>query len=363
MQIYLVGGAVRDKLLGLPVHERDYVVVGESPESMLAAGFQAIGKEFPVFLHPKTKEEYALARTERKVSKGYKGFEFFADPSVTLEQDLLRRDLTINAIAEDDAGHLHDPYDGQRDLQQKILRHVSPAFAEDPVRVLRIARFAAKLPTFSVDPKTNQLMHDMVVAGEVDALVAERVWKELVRALQQIAPWRFFAVLADCGALEKLFAGICTLDRLQSLYQQAQAVKAAPESYYALLWEPDAEASVRACNRRYKVPKTFAEFALLIQKHFYKWQALLAELNAESIMALLGALDAYRRPERFEQFLQTCALQANGKSQSLNDLLLRALKACQAIDNQALLAQGLKGPDFAKALQAERLRCIRELVS
>ena len=206
LRVYLVGGAVRDKLLGLPVTERDWVVVGASPEEMLRRGFKAVGKDFPVFLHPRTKEEYALARTERKTGPGYRGFAFHAAPDVTLEQDLARRDLTINAIAETTDGELVDPFGGKRDLEQRLLRHVSPAFAEDPVRILRLARFAARYHRlgFKVAPETMALCQRMVAAGEVDALVPERVWQELAKALMEPSPEVFITVLRECGALARL---------------------------------------------------------------------------------------------------------------------------------------------------------------
>ena len=204
MKLWMVGGAVRDGLLGLPVIDRDWVVVGETPERMLAAGFTPVGKDFPVFLHPQTKEEVALARTERKTAPGYHGFQVHADPGVTLEDDLMRRDLTINAMAQDEAGRITDPHGGQRDLQAKLLRHVSPAFAEDPVRILRLARFAARFTDFTVAPETEALMRRMVDAGEVDALVSERVWQELSRGLMEAKPSRMFEVLRSCGALARL---------------------------------------------------------------------------------------------------------------------------------------------------------------
>lgn len=208
MKIYLVGGAVRDELLGIPYHEKDWVVVGATAEEMLAKGYRQVGKDFPVFLHPKTNEEYALARTERKVSKGYTGFTFNAAPEVTLEEDLQRRDLTINAIAKAEDGTIIDPFHGREDLQNKILRHVSPAFSEDPVRILRIARFAARYGDFTIAPETLALMKQMVVSGEVDALVPERVWKEWQRALSEKHPEKFFEVLAACGAMAILFPEI-----------------------------------------------------------------------------------------------------------------------------------------------------------
>jgi len=218
MQIYLVGGAVRDQLLGLPVKDRDWVVVGAEADELLAQGYQPVGKDFPVFLHPKTREEYALARTERKTAKGYAGFAFHADKNITLEQDLLRRDLTINAMAQDISGCLIDPFGGQHDLQNKILRHVSPAFAEDPVRILRTARFAARYG-FAVAPETMQLMRNMVNAGEADALVAERVWQELAKGLMENEPRRMIEILRECGALAILLPEV---DALFGVPQRAE---------------------------------------------------------------------------------------------------------------------------------------------
>ena len=225
LEVYLVGGAVRDRLLGLPVQERDYVVVGATAAELRARGFQQVGRDFPVFLHPDTKDEYALARTERKTAPGYHGFTVHADPDVTLEQDLERRDLTINALAQDPQGRLTDPYGGRADLEQRLLRHVSPAFAEDPVRILRVARFAARLEPlgFRVADETLGLMRAMVAAGEVDALVPERVWQELVRALGEARPSRFFEVMRDCGALERL------LPELDGLWGVPQPAKWHPE--------------------------------------------------------------------------------------------------------------------------------------
>ncbi|MBX9868265.1 MAG: multifunctional CCA addition/repair protein, partial [Burkholderiaceae bacterium] len=253
MKTYVVGGAVRDRLLGLPVQDKDYVVVGATPEIMLKQGYTPVGKDFPVFLHPKTHEEYALARTERKTAPGYKGFVFHADAAVTLEQDLIRRDLTINAMAEDENGVLIDPFHGQRDLQDRIFRHVSPAFAEDPVRILRIARFAARFSqppfAFSLAPETLSLMQSMVQAGEVDALVAERVWQEIARGLMEAKPSRMFEVLRACGALQRL------LPELDALWGVPQ-----PEKYH-----PEIDTGVHimlvldyAAERGYALPIRFA---------------------------------------------------------------------------------------------------------
>jgi tRNA nucleotidyltransferase (CCA-adding enzyme) len=223
MQIYVVGGAVRDALLGLPVKDRDYVVVGATPDDMLAQGFRPVGKDFPVFLHPATQEEYALARTERKTAPGYKGFVFHTSADVTLEQDLVRRDLTINAIARADDGTLTDPFGGRRDIEQRVFRHVSDAFAEDPVRILRVARFAARYSDFRVAPETNALMRRMTEQGEVDALVPERVWQELSRGLMEATPSRMLEVLRDCGALARI------LPELDVLWGVPQPEKWHPE--------------------------------------------------------------------------------------------------------------------------------------
>jgi len=249
MKIYSVGGAVRDELLGLPVQDRDYVVVGATPQQMAAQGFRPVGKDFPVFLHPVTHEEYALARTERKTAPGYAGFVFHTDADVTLEQDLIRRDLTINAIAKAEDGTLVDPFGGRRDLQAKVLRHVSRAFAEDPVRILRIARFAARFADFAVAPETNELMRQMVAAGEVDALVPERVWQELARGLMEAKPSRMFEVLRACGALARILP---ELDALWGVPQPPQHHPEIDTGVHVML------VIDVAASRRYALPIRFA---------------------------------------------------------------------------------------------------------
>ena len=362
MKIYLVGGAVRDKLLGLPMKERDYVVVGATIEEMLAKNFTPIGKEFPVFLHPKTKEEYALARTERKVSKGYKGFEFYADSTVTLEQDLLRRDLTINAMAEDEQGRLIDLYNGQQDLEKQLLHHVSSAFAEDPVRILRVARFASKLPGFKVHPETNDLMKRMVEKGEVDALVAERVWKEFSRALEEAEPWRFFEVLQNCGALAVLFPTILPLNDLKILFQSAKQQSAATEILFALIWPLGSEEALAQYNRRYKLPKKFCEFARLFLQHYEKWRTLQSICTAENILALLIGLDVFRRADRFAHFLLAATVKSDTPCEPLNAVLMQAEKACAVIDNQKLLSAGYEGKAFADALYEARRQAIARIL-
>jgi tRNA nucleotidyltransferase (CCA-adding enzyme) len=405
MKIYLVGGAVRDRLLGLPVRERDWVVVGASPEEMTRRGFRQVGKDFPVFLHPETHEEYALARTERKSAPGYHGFVVHAEPDVSLEADLARRDLTINALAEDDDGELIDPYGGCADLEARLLRHVSPAFAEDPVRILRVARFAARLAPlgFRVAEETLALMRAMVVSGEVDALVPERVWQELVRALGEDTPSRFFAVLRDCGALARLMPEIDRLfgvpqspephpeidtgvHTLMVLDQSALLSDDAAVRFAALThdlgkgttprehWprhpghEERSEALVRGLCRRLRAPNRFGELATLTARlHGRVHKAL--ELDAAAMLELLEQADAFRRPERFEQLLLACEADHRGRAgfeqtpYPQAEQLRGALRQAAAVDARALATQGLDGPSIAAAIRAQRLAAIAALPS
>jgi len=308
MQIYLVGGAVRDKLLGLPVKERDWVVVGATPQEMLAKGFRQVGRDFPVFLHPKTKEEYALARTERKVGKGYRGFVCNFDPTVTLENDLKRRDLTINAIAQDKNGKLIDPYGGLKDLNKKILRHVSSAFTEDPVRILRVARFAARFGDFRVSRATTVLMQSMVANHEVDALVPERVWQEFERALQEQYPERFFMVLHNAKALQTLFPEINPhLNFCRKILTLAVKVKAKNTIRFAVLFSKVELDAVKSFCKRYRVPAAYKDLAILLVKHQNEFKQA-KKLNSHELLHLLEQTDALRRPERFNDFLQACSL-------------------------------------------------------
>ena len=372
MKIYTVGGAVRDRLQGRPVVDRDYVVVGATPDEMVALGYQPVGKDFPVFLHPHSHEEYALARTERKSGHGYKGFTVYAAPDVTLEEDLRRRDLTINAMAEDEAGALIDPYGGQRDLAAKTLRHVSEAFAEDPVRILRVARFAARFADFSVAPETNALMRQMVDSGEVDTLVPERVWQEVARGLMETQPSRLFRVLRDCGALARLFPEI---DRLFGVPQPPEhhpevdtgvhvmlVVDWAARQGYSLpvrfaalthdlgkgvtppeLWpehhghEDKSVELVRALCERIRVPADSRDLAVAVARdHGHVHRAL--ELRPGTLVELLERVDAFRRPDRFEEFLQACECDFRGrpgyedKPFPAPEHLRQALMAAQAID-------------------------------
>jgi tRNA nucleotidyltransferase (CCA-adding enzyme) len=401
MQVYKVGGAVRDRLLGLPVTDIDRVVVGATTEEMLAQGFRPVGADFPVFLHPKTGEEYALARTERKSGRGYGGFTFHANPEVTLEEDLIRRDLTINAMAEDDQLNLTDPYDGQRDLEARILRHVSPAFAEDPLRVLRVARFAARYAGlgFTVADETMDLMHQLSESGELQALTAERSWKEISRALMENHPQVFVQVLRDCGALKVLMpevdalfgvpqpqahhpeidTGLHTLSVLEqsALHKQPLTVRWAcllhdlgkgltPEEEWPrhIAHEHTGLKLIKAVNQRFKAPKECQELALLVgQYHTHGHRAL--ELKASTLLELLQSFDVYRRPQRFEEFIAACEMDARGRkgleqrSYPQADYLRGAAKAAREVAVQPLLEKGFKGPELGEALKRERLKALK----
>ncbi len=403
MKTYLVGGAVRDKLLGRPITERDWVVVGATPKQLHEQGFIPVGKDFPVFLHPHTKEEYALARTERKTGQGYTGFSFHCDAEISLEEDLIRRDLTINAMAEDDQGHIIDPYGGQQDLQQKILRHVSPAFSEDPVRILRIARFAARYYHygFRVADETIALMQTMVSNGEVDHLVAERIWKETERALAEPNPEKFIEVLHACHALAKIFPEIDALfgvpqsevhhpeidtgiHTLMSLQQAAKLTVNTCIRFATLLHDlgkagtPQEEwprhiahedrslPLVKQLCERIAAPRDFKELALMVaQWHTHCHRAM--ELRPATILNVLQSNDAFRRPERFHQFLVCCEADARGRTGFENrdypqaDFFRRALACAQQIDLAPLRAQGVTGQALGEAIARVRLDQITQL--
>jgi len=361
---YEVGGAVRDALLGLPVNDRDWVVVGATPERMVELGFRPVGRDFPVFLHPDTHEEYALARTERKTARGYRGFQVHCAPDVSLEDDLRRRDLTINAIARAPDGTLVDPWGGERDLRARVLRHVSDAFAEDPVRILRLARFAARFTEFSVAPETLALMRTMVGHGEVDALVAERVWQELSRGLMETRPSRMFAVLHDCGALERLVPGldgaraglagevadaaaalgadlpVRAAAFLQSL-GPAEAAAGDVQGEPALV--PGREARVRAACERLKAPNDCRDLAVLAAREL-DGLAHAAAAGPSDMVGLLERADALRKPARFEALLQVeQAVRGAARGRpphphAHDDRLLRALRAARSIDAGAIAA-------------------------
>lgn len=400
MKIYLVGGSVRDQLLGLPIKDRDWVVVGSTVEEMLDNKFQTVGKDFPVFLHPITHEEYALARTERKTAPGYRGFVVHAEPDVTLEQDLARRDLTINAIAQDSNGNLIDPYHGQQDLQNKILRHVSPAFSEDPVRVLRIARFAARFD-FTIADETKILINDMVNAKELDHLVPERVWQELEKALATTQPSLFFTTLRDVGALASLFPEV---DQLFGVPQVAKWHPEVDTGIHVMLVIDQAarlseDISVRfaalchdlgkgttpadilpqhighearsieltkALCDRLRVPKDIESLALKVAE-YHTHMHLLFEMKASTILKVIEALDAFRRPERFEQYLLASEADFRGRPGYEEapmpeiDFFQQCLSAAKQVNVQSLIEQGFEGQEIAEALRKERIAAINHL--
>ena len=401
MRIYLVGGAVRDQLLNRDVADRDHVVVGATPEEMRARGFRPVGKDFPVFLHPDTQEEYALARTERKTGRGYHGFAFHADPSVTLEEDLARRDLTINAMARGEDGALVDPFHGARDLEARVLRHVSPAFVEDPVRVLRVARFAARYAPlgFRIADETLALMRRMVDDGEVDHLVAERVWQETHKALAEPMPSAFVRALRDCGALRVVFPEV---DALYGVPQRAEfhpeidtgvhvemvldmAARLAPgddlvafcalthdlgkaltpqdELPRHIMHEQRGGAPLRALCARLKVPAEHAALAERVCRHHLEVHRAF-ELRASTLLRLFEALDAFRRPERLSPFLLACEADKRGRLGFADapypqaDFLRAAFAAAAAIEAEPFVAQGLRGPDIGEAMREARARAI-----
>ena len=371
MQVYLVGGAVRDHLLGEPVHERDWVVVGSSAKEMLALGYQQVGKDFPVFLHPQTHEEYALARTERKTAAGYHGFSFDAE-AVTLEQDLARRDLTINAIAQTPEGDLIDPYHGQADLENGLLRHVSMAFIEDPVRILRIARFAARFAHygFKVAHSTHALMQQMVKNGEVDALVPERVWQEMHKTLKGKNPARFFDVLHACGALAVILPplncygnstghGKQAANRWGCLNQVSEQLPQALHRFCALVIDLDIDALLRL-NQLLRLPKAYSSLAkLLIQQQQAYKNAL--KLDAKFILQLLKQSDVLRRSQRFFDFL-TVAEACFPDTQAQAQYLRQAYRAMSQIKAADFIQQGLKGREIAEALSQAQLLAIQQLI-
>ena len=409
MQIYMVGGAVRDRLLGLPVHDRDWVVVGATPEQMVAQGFLPVGRDFPVFLHPQTREEYALARTERKSGPGYRGFVVQASPDVTLEEDLARRDLTINSIAEsvDPSGArgLFDPYHGQKDLQNRTLRHVTDAFREDPVRILRVARFAARFTDFSVAPETMALMRDMVDGGEVDALVPERVWQELSRGLMEAQPSRMLTVLRDCGALQRLLPEVARLwgvpqraeyhpevdtgIHLMMVLDMAARLAAPLPVRFACLThdlgkgttpadvlprhighEERSARLLKGLAERLRVPTECRELADVVAREHGNIHRS-ENLAAAATVRLLERCDAIRKPARFAQVLQACECDARGRL-GFEDAaypqaarLQRALDAALQVRTDTVAAdaakRGLKGPKIGEAVHAARVGAVAAL--
>ena len=353
MRVYVVGGAVRDELLGLPVQDRDYVVVGATPEEMVAHGYKPVGKDFPVFLHPRTHEEYALARTERKSGRGYKGFTVHAAPDVTLEDDLRRRDLTINAMAKDpQSGALIDPFHGKDDLERKVLRHVSEAFAEDPVRILRVARFAARF-AFAVHPDTLQLLREMVRSGEADQLVAERVWQELERGLAEPHPEKMFEVLEACGLADKLFGAVKPVPEI--LMRAARETRSVPVRFAVIAW-PHREAEVAAVCERLKVPNEVRELAAAACRHRMALRAA-PQASAAALLELLKRADALRRPERFAELLQAARLASPGLDTARVE---RALAAAAALDAGAIAARAAVPSEIPRLIDQARIRAIEK---
>lgn len=397
----MVGGAVRDELLGFPLQDKDFVVVGATPEQMVEQGYHPVGKDFPVFLHPKTHDEYALARTERKTAKGYKGFQVHASPEVTLEEDLARRDLTINAIAKDEAGNLIDPFNGQADIKNKILRHVSVAFAEDPVRILRAARFAARLPDFTVAPETFDLMRQMVKEGEVDALVSERVWQELSKGLMEARPSRMFEVLRECGALKKILPEV---DRLWGVPQPPQHHPevdsgvhvmmvidyAASQNYslpvrFAALTHDLGKGTTpkdilprhigheeRSVNllkdvcKRLRVPNDCRELAQIVAR-FHGKAGRVEEMRPGTLVQFLYDTDAIRQPERFKEFLRACESDSRGRT-GFEDkpytpaaFWLRVLEAAMAVDAGAVAKQFYEPEKIKAAVFEARVEAIKQI--
>ena len=401
MKIYRVGGCVRDRLLGLPVNDIDWVVTGATADQMLKLGYKSIGKDFPVFLHPDSKQEYALARSERKTGPGYRGFEISADPATTIEQDLLRRDLTINAMAEDEDGNIVDPYGGQRDIEARCLRHVSAAFVEDPVRVLRVARFAARFHKlgFTVADDTRELIREIGQAGELEALVAERVWSELSRALDEADPAVFFTTLRDCEVLERLFPEIEALFgvpqnptyhpeidtglHVMMALQQSAALNHDNETRFAVLMHDLGKATtpaevlpshhgheargskpVKNFCRRWRVPKAHTELAL-ITTEFHLLAHRSMELKASTLLKLLTRADALRKPERFQKMLDACRADVRGRKGRENDpypqaaFLARMVDRLRSLDISEFQQQGLSGKAMGQAIYDARLRLIK----
>ena len=400
MHTYLVGGAVRDELLGYPHQEKDWVVVGATPDEMLAAGYRQVGKDFPVFLHPETGEEYALARTERKTSPGYKGFAVHATPDVSLEEDLLRRDLTINALAKDESGNIIDPFNGLVDLNDRVLRHVSPAFSEDPVRILRVARFSARYDHlgFTVADETMQLMKTMVDNGEVDALVPERVWQEMHKALTERTPSRFIEVLRECDALERILPELDVLfgvpqpeehhpeidTGIHTLLVLKQACKLSDDAevrFAALMhdlgkgttpaseWPQHIEHEARGAAivlevcKRLRIPNEYRDLAECTARYHLHYHRAL-ELKPSTVVKTLERLDAFRKPERFEKFLLASEADARGRPGHENtaypqgDYLRKAYHAALQVDIQPLIQQGYTNRALSEKIREERTRLV-----
>lgn len=400
MGIYLVGGAVRDQLLNIDVKDRDWVIVGATPDDLLNKGFTQVGKDFPVFLHPDTKEEHALARTERKSGSGYTGFNVYSAPDVTLEDDLIRRDLTINAIAQNEHGELFDPYNGQQDIKNKILRHISPAFSEDPLRVLRVARFAARFAhlSFTICPNTMALMRELTDSGELAHLTSERVWQETANALSTKSPQVYFEVLRECGALKVLFPELDALYGVPNpekwhpeidsgihtmmVLEQASKLTTDPQIRFAALIHDVGKAVtdpskwpshhghgqkglpiIKAMCERLRVPNDHRDLALMVSDHHCKIHRC-DEMRKDTIIKLFDKTDAWRKPERFEQFLLTCEADARGRLHFETEpypqraTMQQYLTKASAVNVQEIIKQGITGPAIKPALMKARVEAI-----
>ena len=402
MKIYLVGGAVRDKLMGIPVRDRDWVVTGSTPEEMENRGYKAVGKDFPVFLHPETHEEYALARTEKKSGTGYKGFIFHTAPEISIEEDLERRDLTINAIAEDSNGELIDPFNGKQDIENRILRHVSPAFTEDPLRVIRVARFAARFG-FRVADETLEFMKNISVSGELETIAPERIWSELEQALSSRYPTRFILVLRACHALETIFPEIDCLFGIPQTEKyhpeidtglhtimtlnQATRLSEDPQVRFAALVHDLGKGNtpvdqlprhighegrgvklVKQLCKRLRIPNQYRDLACLVSKYHLDCHRII-EMRPGTVLKKLESLDAFRRPQRFEQFLLACEADARGRSGLENraymqgDYFRRAFKLANSVDTGKFSGDQRSGEEIARAIQGERLAVLETLGS
>ncbi|WP_422447415.1 MULTISPECIES: polynucleotide adenylyltransferase [unclassified Endozoicomonas] len=369
MQVYRVGGAVRDQLLGLPVKDNDWVVVGATPGQMKDLGYQPVGRDFPVFLHPQTKEEYALARTERKTGHGYAGFSFHTSVDISLEEDLLRRDLTINAMAEDQHGNIIDPYGGQEDLKNRRLRHISPAFQEDPLRILRVARFAARLAPlgFQVAEETLELMSNMVNNGEASHLVSERVWQETSRALMEPSPSVYFQTLECCGALQAVLPEFRSLIHNQTLLHLNMAARDNNTAlirfgclFSPLLPQAEAEKTngiltVQGVSSRLRLPSEYADMALLVTEHAQSVTSVIHRNDAESLMSLFEATDALRRPERFIS-LMTILSYSFAMVKLKKSQIIELLTGCLSIKARELMTENITGKALGEALRQKRLQ-------
>lgn len=403
MQIYLVGGAVRDTLLNIPMKDKDWVVVGSTPEELISQGYSQVGADFPVFLHPKTKEEYALARTERKSGGGYQGFKCDFNPDITLEEDLLRRDLTINAMAQDENGQLYDPYNGQQDIVLKKLRHVSEAFSEDPLRVLRVARFASRFAHlgFTIADETIALMRDIAKSGELELLTPERVWQETERALAESQPWVYFQALRECGALAVIFPEIdrlfgipqpakhhpeidCGIHSLMVLEQACRLTSDINIRWASLLHdlgkgltreallpshhghEQSGEKLVIKLNKRLKTPTEFKDLSRLVcLYHTHIHRAF--ELKPGTIIKLFNSIDVWRKPDRLQQILITCKADSRGRTGFENveypqvEYISELANACLHVTAKQFVAQGLTGKAIGEAIEKERIEVISRL--